>query len=123
MTPTGPTILIWLIAGAATACVVVRPFRWPEAVWACAGAALLIALGLLSPGEGLKAVGEGLDVYLFLFGMMLLSEIARREGLFDAVAALAVNQAGGSTARLFLLVFAVGVWSPPSSPTTPPPWS
>ena len=70
---------------------------------------LLLALGLLPFGEGLKAVGEGLDLYLFLIGMMLLSEIARREGLFDAVAALAVNLAGGSTARLFLLVFGVGV--------------
>ena len=102
-------MLTWLIAGAATAGVVARPFRWPEATWACGGAVLLLALGLLPFGEGLKAVGEGLDLYLFLIGMMLLSEIARREGLFDAVAALAVNLAGGSTARLFLLVFGVGV--------------
>ena len=29
------------------------------------------------------AVARGADVYLFLAGMMLLSEMARREGLFD----------------------------------------
>ena len=105
-----PTNLATLgIAAAATAGVIVRPFRWPEAVWAVAGAALLLALGLLSPAEAALAVGKGTDVYLFLIGMMLLSETARREGLFDAVAVLAVNLARGSTARLFLLVYGVGV--------------
>jgi len=109
LTASAPNILIWLIAGLATAGVLARPFRWPEAVWAVAGAAFLFALGLLTPMQGLKAVGEGADVYLFLIGMMLLSEIARREGLFDAVAAFAVNLARGSTARLFLLIYALGV--------------
>jgi arsenical pump membrane protein len=56
-------------------------------VWAGFGAVLLIALGLLSPGNGLEAVGKGLDVYLFLIGMMLLSEVARGECLFDVVSA------------------------------------
>jgi arsenical pump membrane protein len=87
----GANLLTWCIAGAATAGVIVRPFKWPEAVWAGSGALMLLALGLLPLRDGLKAVGEGLDVYLFLIGMMLLSEVARREGLFDAVAALAVN--------------------------------
>jgi arsenical pump membrane protein len=89
--------------------VIVRPFRWPEAIWAVAGAGLLLILRLLSPAEAFHAVAQGLDVYLFLIGMMLLSEVARREGLFDAVAAMAVNQARGSTARLFGLVYLVGV--------------
>ncbi|MDR3511923.1 MAG: arsenic transporter [Caulobacteraceae bacterium] len=102
-------LLTWGIAALATAGVVTRPFRWPEAIWAGAGAILLVALGLLPAGEALGAVGRGLDVYLFLIGMMLLSETARREGLFDAAAALAVNLAGGSTRRLLALVYAVGV--------------
>jgi len=109
LNPSITNILIWLIAATATAGVLARPFQWPEAVWAVAGAGLLLMLGLLSPMEALRAVGEGGDVYLFLIGMMLLSEIARREGLFDAVAAFAVNLAGGSTARLFLLIYALGV--------------
>jgi arsenical pump membrane protein len=54
-------------------------------------------------------VGKGIDVYLFLIGMMLLSEIARREGLFDWVAAFAVNHADRSPRRLFLLIYGVGV--------------
>jgi arsenical pump membrane protein len=40
--------------------------------------------------------------------MMLLSELARQEGLFDWLAARAGRFAKGSAARLFTLVFAVG---------------
>jgi len=40
---------------------------------------------------------------------MLLSELGRREGLFDWIAVLAVNHAKGSPRRLFLLVYLVGV--------------
>jgi Na+/H+ antiporter NhaD/arsenite permease-like protein len=42
------------------------------------------------------AVAEGRDVYLFLVGMMVLAELARREGLFDWLALYAVRHAGGS---------------------------
>ncbi|MFT2095045.1 arsenic transporter [Acidiphilium multivorum] len=52
---------------------------------------------------------KGLDVYLFLTGMMLLSEVARREGLFDWLSAFAARRSGGSAKRLFLLVYGVGV--------------
>lgn len=98
----------WGIAAAATAGVIVRPFAWPEWVWAVAGAVLLVLLGLLSPAEALAGVGKGTDVYLFLGGMMLLAELARREGLFDWLAAHAARAAKGSATRLFGLVFAVG---------------
>jgi arsenical pump membrane protein len=40
--------------------------------------------------------------------MMLIAELARLEGLFDYLAALAVEHARGSPQRLFLLVYAVG---------------
>jgi arsenical pump membrane protein len=101
-------VLIWIISALATAGVILRPFNWPEAVWAAAGAALLVALRLLSPTDALTGVGKGTDVYLFLIGMMLLAEIAREEGLFDWLAAIATRQAKGSGVRLFLLVYGVG---------------
>jgi transporter family-2 protein len=108
----------WGIAALATAGVITRPFKWPEAVWAVAGALLLVVLGLLPITQALQAVSKGADVYLFLFGMMVLSEVGRREGLFDWVAVLAVNHAKGSPKRLFLLVYLVGVvWLLPFSPT------
>lgn len=104
-----PIFLSWGIALAATAGVILRPFRWPEAVWAVAGAVMLVTLGLLPVNLAWQAVGKGTDVYLFLIGMMLLSELGRREGLFDWIAALAVNYAKGSPRKLFLLMYLVGV--------------
>jgi arsenical pump membrane protein len=103
------TIATWGICAAATAGVIARPFRWPEAIWAVAGATLLLLLGLMPPGAALGAVAKGLDVYLFLIGMMLLSETAREQGLFDWVAAAAAARARGSTLRLFGLVYATGI--------------
>ena len=98
----------WGIAGAATAGVIIRPFSWPEFIWAVSGAVLLVALGLLTPADALSGVTKGTDVYLFLTGMMLLSELARQEGLFDWLAARAARMAKGSATRLFTLVFIVG---------------
>ncbi len=109
MTTTPAHVAIWVIAALATAGVIIRPFKLPEAVWAVGGAILLLVAGLLPFGDGIKAIGKGTDVYLFLTGMMLLSEIARREGVFDWVAARAVNAAHGSPGRLFALVYAIGI--------------
>ncbi len=99
---------IWGIAAAATAGVIVRPFAWPEFIWAAAGALLLVALGLLPASDALGGVLKGTDVYLFLVGMMLLAELARQEGLFDWLAARAARLAQGSASRLFGMVFVVG---------------
>jgi arsenical pump membrane protein len=100
--------ITWCIAGAATAGVILRPFAWPEFIWAVSGAAVLVMLGSLSLSEAMAGIMKGTDVYLFLTGMMLLSELARQEGLFDWVAAHAARLAKGSPTRLFTLVFAVG---------------
>ena len=101
-------IAAWAIVALSVLGVIVRPFRWPEFVWAAGGATLLVVLHLLDPAAAWAGVGKGLDVYLFLIGMMALSEIARREGLFDWLAGLAVRGAGGSASQLFLLIYAVG---------------
>ncbi len=98
----------WGIAAAATAGVILRPFSWPEWVWAVAGAVLLVLLGLLPAQDALVGVGKGTDVYLFLIGMMLQAELARQKGLFDWLAAHAAKAAHGSGTRLFTLVFLVG---------------
>ncbi|OAX63903.1 arsenic transporter [Xanthomonas translucens pv. arrhenatheri] len=102
-------VATWSICAAATAAVITRPFKLPEAVWAVGGALLLLLLGLMPGAEAWHAVLKGYDVYLFLIGMMLLSETARAEGLFDWVAMHAVNLAKGSPRRLFAVVFGVGI--------------
>jgi arsenical pump membrane protein len=104
-----PHILIWTISLLCIAGVIFRPFRWPEAVWAVSGALLLLLFRLISPQEGWNGVAKGLDVYLFLTGMMLLAETARGERLFDWLAAHATQLARGSATRLFGLIYLVGV--------------
>ncbi|MFF8802488.1 MULTISPECIES: arsenic transporter [unclassified Methylobacterium] len=103
-----PHLATWGIAALATLGVITRPMGWPEAVWAVLGAAALVLLGLLPVGAAWEGVLKGGDVYLFLVGMMLMSEVARKEGLFDWLAGLAVHAARGSATRLFALVYAVG---------------
>lgn len=109
MHPSAAQLSIWSIAALATAGVIIRPFRLPEAVWAIAGAIALVCVGLLPVNVALHGVGRGLDVYLFLTGMMLLAEVARHTGLFDWLAALAASQARGSAGRLFRLIYGVGI--------------
>ena len=103
------TVLVWSITGGAIAGVLFRPKNWPEAVWACLGALLLVLFRLVAPVEAGEAAAKGTDVYLFLSGMMLLAELARRYGVFDWLAALAVRASRGSPARLFALVYVVGI--------------
>ena len=68
-----------------------------------------MASGLVAAADAGRAISKGFDVYLFLAGMMLLAEVARREGLFDHVATQAVRYARGSPQRLFALVYGAGV--------------
>jgi arsenical pump membrane protein len=103
------TVLVWAIASLTIAGVVFRPKEWPEAVWACLGALLLVVFGLVSTQSAFAAVLKGTDVYLFLTGMMLLAELARIEGVFDWLAGLAVRASKRSRARLFALIYAVGI--------------
>ncbi|TCM54242.1 arsenite efflux membrane protein ArsB [Rhizobium sp. PP-F2F-G48] len=104
-----PVLLTWGISALAVAGVITRPFRLPEAVWAVLGAAVIAALGLMPLSAVWNGIARGTDVYLFLIGMMLLSELARKEGLFDWLAAIATRQANGSPKCLFFLIYAVGV--------------
>lgn len=103
------SILICAIALASALGVLIRPRRLPEYVFSVAGAAVLLAAGLIGWRSALKAVLEGREVYPFLIGMMLLAEVARREGLFDYVAAWAARAAAGSPGRLFGIVYGIGI--------------
>src|SRR3954467_5864246 len=100
---------VWLITLTSIALVLVRPRGLAEAWWASIGACLLLAFRLISVRFAFNAVAKGLDVYLLLIGMMIMSELARREGVFDWVAGHAVRASRGSRSRLFLLIYAVGI--------------
>src|SRR5690349_5506213 len=77
LTVPSDAIWAWSIIVVATACVIIRPFRLPEAIWAVIGAGALVLSGLLPWRDALTGIEKGLDVYLFLIGMMLIAELAR----------------------------------------------
>jgi arsenical pump membrane protein len=88
--------------------MLLRPRGIAEVYWVGSGALLLLLLRLIPLKLAAHAIAKGLDVYLFLIGMMLLSELARAQGVFDWVASTAVQHARGSGTRLFTLVYAIG---------------
>ena len=102
-------VAIWAIAALSIAGVICRPKGWPEWIWAFAGATALVLFGLLPWHAGWRAAAGGLNVYLFLGGMMLLAELARSEGVFDWLALHAIAAARGSRLRLFALVYGIGI--------------
>ncbi len=56
-----------------------------------------------------QAFAKGIEVYLFLIGMMMLAEIARRGGVFEWLASRALADAQGSRTRLFVLLYLAGI--------------
>jgi arsenical pump membrane protein len=109
MIPTGPAhLLLPLIVAISILLMLIRPKGIAEVYWVGGGVLLLAALRLVPLGLVAGAVAKGMDVCLFLIGMMLLSELAKEHGVFDWLAAIAVRGAGGSCARLFALVYGVG---------------
>jgi arsenical pump membrane protein len=103
-----PHLLVILIVALSILLMLVRPRGVAEVYWIGAGAVSLVVLRLIPLRLAGHAVAEGSDVYLFLTGMMLLSELAREFGVFDWLAAQAMVHARGSCARLFTLIYAAG---------------
>lgn len=90
------TILIWTISLASILGMILRPGRIAEAYWVCEEGILLVLIRLIPLPQAGHAVYEGLDVYLFLTGMMILAELAREEGVFEWVADVAAQHARNS---------------------------
>jgi arsenical pump membrane protein len=101
-------ILLPSIVGVSILLMLMRPRGIAEVYWIGGGVALLIVLRLVSFDLAGKAIARGSDVYFFLIGMMLLSELAREHGVFDWLSSVAVRSAKGSCRRLFALVYGVG---------------
>src|SRR5271156_291968 len=101
-------ILLPAIVGVSILLMLIRPRGIAEVYWIGGGAVLLVVLRLVSFDLAEKAIARGSDVYFFLIGMMLLSELAREHGVFDWLSSVAVRSANGSCSRLFTLVYGVG---------------
>jgi arsenical pump membrane protein len=103
-----PHILLALIVAVSILLMLIRPRNTPEVYWVGSGALLLMILRLIPLQLAGKAAARGSDVYFFLIGMMLLSELAREQGVFDWLSSAALKGAHGSCVRLFTLVYGVG---------------
>lgn len=101
-------VLILVISALSILLMLIRPKNLPEVYWVGAGAVLLVLLHLIPFRLAGKAIAEGSDVYFFLIGMMLLSALARDNGVFDWVAATSIKAAKGSPGRLFAIIYGVG---------------
>src|SRR5581483_10588624 len=102
------TLLIAIVA-VSILLMLLRPRNIPEVYWVVAGALLLVLTRLIPLSLAGHAMAEGTDVYLFLAGMMLLSELARENGVFDWIASVAVTHARSSATRLFAVLYLSGV--------------
>jgi arsenical pump membrane protein len=78
--------------------------RLPPAVVAVPGALLLVLLGAVSWQDTADTVREVAPTVAFLVVVLLLAELADREGLFTWSAALTARQAGSSATRLLTRV-------------------
>lgn len=84
---------------------VVRPKDLPEAVPAVPGALLLCLLGAISWTEAWSQVSHMLPTILFLAGVLMLSHLCQREGMFDLAGRMMAKGAQGSPVKLLALVF------------------
>ena len=70
-----------------------RPRNVGEVWWIGGAVSLLLVLRLVPLSLAMRAAAKGMDVYLFLTGMMLLSELAREHSVFEWVSSVAVRAA------------------------------
>ena len=92
-------ILVGTLAG-----ILVRPWRRSEAWPAAVGAFLVFAVGAAGPDDVRATIAQTADVLLFLLGMMLLSWVADRAGVFAWLAEGCAVLARGSGPALFAAV-------------------
>uniref|UniRef100_E6PWR5 Arsenical pump membrane protein-arsB n=1 Tax=mine drainage metagenome TaxID=410659 RepID=E6PWR5_9ZZZZ len=103
------SVLLIVIVALSIVLMLARPRGIAEVWWVGSGACLLVVLRLIPLRLAGHAIAEGLDVYLFLIGMMLLSALAQEHGVFDWLSSVAVSGARGSNVRLFTLIYLFGV--------------
>ncbi|MFJ7239528.1 SLC13 family permease [Streptomyces olivaceus] len=86
---------------------VLRPRGLPEAAAAVPAAALVMALGAVTPQQAWEQTRTLLPVVVFLALILMLAFLCAKEGLFEAVGAAVARRCGGSPRRLLTGVFAV----------------
>ncbi|MGB3306227.1 MAG: SLC13 family permease [Thermomicrobiales bacterium] len=101
----------WLVLAIVTATLIlmlVRPWGIAEAWVAFAGAIVTLLTGAVPLAALPGVIRETENVLLFLAGMLLLTGIAERAGIFAAMAELCVRAARGNGRVLYVCLFLLG---------------
>jgi arsenical pump membrane protein len=88
--------------------MVVRPRRWSEAWWTMLAAAVMLALGLVTPHDALGVILSGKNALLFLLSLLVLSLLVGKSGFFDWAAIRCARVARGDAHSLYRNAFVAG---------------
>ncbi len=98
-------VVALVVLAACLAAAVTRP-RWaPDWAVAAAGAALLVAVGILSLKDARAALGQLGPTVGFLAALLVLADGCRRAGMFEALGAGMALGSRGRPVRLLAMVF------------------
>ncbi len=88
--------------------VMVRPRGWPEAIWSCAGAALLLSLRAGGAGDVRAVLAVAGPTVAFLLALLLLAALVEESGFFEWAAIVAARRARGDAHALYRNVYILG---------------
>lgn len=104
----GVPLLAAVVLVATLILMLARPGDRTEAWYAAGGAVAMVLIGAVPLDAVPGLLGQTHSVLLFLAGMMVLTGVAERAGVFAALADGCVMLAGGRGRRLFVALFLLG---------------